>query len=541
MNSKNKIFLGNILLLVIFALLAGCANKDSASETKGGDSRYSDQYPLQSDSVLTWFVEAKNVLLEHKNMSETVFAKELTKRLGVQIEWIHPPASSGNEQVGIIIASGDLPDIFEANWLKYPGGPQRLIEDDVLVPLNEAVEKWAPNYSQLLAEDPAVRRGMSTDEGMLYGFSFIRGADLLRTFWGPFLRRDILDKYGLAVPKTIDEWDNVLRTVKNGEGGNFVPLQFMYQSGNPNPFVQAFGDTTNGLYVGRDGKVHYGQYEDSYKNYLALFKQWYEDGLFSTEVATWGERPALRESFLNDGILASVSYPGSGIGYYLDTAKSLGKSLDLVSTSYPRINPDDGPRFGQWVPRVDTVAQWAAITTAADDLELATRVLDYGYSDEGNLFYNFGIEGESYVKDPADPELPIKYTDKVLYPENSSTTAMIAEYARANYNGPFIQAEEYILNYYKTQTQKDALFTWYKDNYGSDKVLPQLTFSPAEIDEAAQIQADLETYMNESEAAFITGNRPLSEFEDYRNQLRQIGIDRLLELYNGALVRFNER
>ena len=40
---------------------------------------------------------------------------------------------------------------------------------------------------------------------------------------------------------------------------------------------------------------------------------------------------------------------------------------------------------------------------------------------------------------------------------------------------------------------------------------------------------------------FIIGQRPLSEFDDFRNQLEEMGIARCIEIEQGALDRYYAR
>ena len=46
-----------------------------------------------------------------------------------------------------------------------------------------------------------------------------------------------------------------------------------------------------------------------------------------------------------------------------------------------------------------------------EDIELAMRVLDYAYSEEGYMYYNFGTEGETYTLD--EEGKPV-YTDLIM-------------------------------------------------------------------------------------------------------------------------------
>ena len=47
--------------------------------------------------------------------------------------------------------------------------------------------------------------------------------------------------------------------------------------------------------------------------------------------------------------------------------------------------------------------------------------------------------------------------------------------------------------------------------------------------------------MQEQTVAFITGERSLDEFDSYLDTLKQLNIDRMIEIYQIALDEFNAR
>ena len=60
------------------------------------------------------------------------------------------------------------------------------------------------------------------DEGDIYCFPFIRGDNSLMVFQGPIVRKDWLDKLGIPMPETIDDWYAMLQAFRdkdpNGNG-----------------------------------------------------------------------------------------------------------------------------------------------------------------------------------------------------------------------------------------------------------------------------------------------------------------------------------
>ena len=66
-----------------------------------------------------------------------------------------------------------------------------------------------------------------------------------------------------------------------------------------------------------------------------------------------------------------------------------------------------------------------------------------------------------------------------------------------------------------------------------------ITVAPEDTDEYAFIKSEVDTYVNENFALFVTGARSLEEFDDYLATLESMGLSRMLEIYQAAFDTFN--
>ena len=57
----------------------------------------------------------------------------------------------------------------------------------------------------------------------------------------------------------------------------------------------------------------------------------------------------------------------------------------------------------------------------------------------------------------------------------------------------------------------------------------------------ASIMSEVNTYRDEMVVRFITGQEPLSNFGDFQARLKQMGIERAIEIQQAALARYNAR
>ena len=68
---------------------------------------------------------------------------------------------------------------------------------------------------------------------------------------------------------------------------------------------------------------------------------------------------------------------------------------------------------------------------------------------------------------------------------------------------------------------------------------PSFGFSPDELDEKAQLEQQLHTYVDEQIARFINGQNNMdSDWDSFINRVERLGAERLEEIYNTAMNRY---
>lgn len=541
-----RVFAFSFALLWLAALLAACSSGGGTPAAGNGGDVQSEPaetaetttYPIQTDKKLTYWGEISANLTGLKaSHNDIPFFQDWQKNTGVSLEFSAPPTGQAKEALNVLLASGDLPDMVEYNFLSFPGGPEKAIGDGYIIKLNDLIDQYAPNLKKYLQENPDVDKMIKTDSGNYYAFPFIRGDEYLRVFQGPIIRKDWLDELGLPVPETIDEWTATLRAFKEKKGAaaplSFVSKpRFFNESGN-GAFIGAFG-VNRGFYQ-EDGIVKFGPAEPGFKEYLSLFRDWYAEGLLDKNAAT-ADSKALDSNMASGATGATVGNTGAGIGKWQPLIEENDPDGVLVAAPYPVLHKGDTPKFGQRNQAYSSEGT-VAVTTSAKDPELAVRMLDYGYSEEGHMFFNFGTEGVSYNMIDGYPT----YTDLLTKnPDKLAPAQMISMYTRASYNGPFVQDKRYAEQYFALQTQRDAVEIWQKTDSAKYN-LPSITPTPEESAEYATIMNDIDTLVDEMTLKIILGTEPLDSYEDYVNKMKSLNLDRAIEIQTAALQRYNNR
>lgn len=512
-----------LLLLIGVAALAGWAAGDAEADAATSDV-----------PTVTWYRQAPGVIATiEDDWGDAPIWQAYQERVGVNVEFIQVPQDASNH-LSLLIAAGDYPDMIDNRWGNYPGGPAQAIADEVILPLNDVFEQYAPNISALIDEMMATGPGnvlaMQTGEGEFFGFPMLRFDDEAMVFVGPQLRADWLETVGQDVPETIDDWTEVLTAMRDEY--DVAPLSGGVDIFNGrnifggSAFASAY-EVVLEWHVA-DGMIKHGFGQPELGPFLAQMNEWYEAGLIDPEFVT-NDRSVFENKVFNGSVGAFIGFTGSSMGAYLNAMSERDPEFDLVGARYPVLNRGDYPYYGQRSGNV--VPRASAISTTAPDVEAAARFLDFAYGDEGNMLVNFGVEGISYELEAGFP----RYTDLITNnPDGLSMAAAMGLYTGMSTGGPAVQDGQYAVQYLLQRPQQvDAVEKW-KETNAIEHLVVGLNPDPENADEFGAIWSEITTFAEENILRFITGARPVSEFDEYLEQLDSIGFETAREIMQAA-------
>jgi putative aldouronate transport system substrate-binding protein len=298
-------------------------------------------------------------------------------------------------------------------------------------------------------------------------------------------------------------------------------------------FVGAFG-VKKGFYLDQ-GHVKFGPIEDGYKQFLATFRRWYAEGLIDKNIATVDTK-TMDSNMISGRSGASIWNAGAGIGKWQPIVQEKDKKALFEPVPYPVLKQGERPKFGQRSYAYEGTGG-VAISSKSKHAEEAAKLLDYGYSPEGHMLFNFGVEGTSYNMKDGYP----KYTDLILNnPDKLAPAQALAMYSRASYFGPFVQDIRYMEQFYTLPQQKKAVQLW--SNTDADKnMMPQVPKTELESAELSSIMNDVTTLVDEMSLKIILGVEPVDAFDTYVSQIKSLKIDRAIQIQEQALERDRRR
>lgn len=502
------------------------------------DGLYAYTLPLTTEEVsFTYFCTMSPMWASYMDSyddNDSVLAlKEMT---GASISYQAYIPENAQIQFALMVASGEYADFIKGGIDMYTGGMDAAVDDDIFIDLSRYLD-MCPNYSYLLNADPSFKRDLITDGGNLSGFLAYKEASIVGAKTsGAAIRGDWLNTLGLDVPTTYDELHDVLTAFKNELGVSYPMTVSSYMddrwskslsSGfDTNAFFTMSPGLSVPIYV-KDGEVKFSMMEDSYLEYLTLICTWYSEGLINENI----------ESITNETTYADDVYNGR-TGYFtdqIDRLELLGASC-VDEGAYFVMTPAMRKTAGQTLHFNSTgynPADSTQITTACSNIELACKWFDFHYGEECSMLSMYGVNGLTYTYG-ADGEP--KYTDLIV--NNPDFSEMVA---KAMFVLPdevaYITINTAISTY--TEAQRDAFAVINSGNSDSEYVYPSgATMMIGEDERFRALFGDIGTYIQENVIKFVKGDRPLSEYDDFKAQLKDIGIDECISLYQAAYDRY---
>lgn len=520
-----SLFLAAMLLLGAAALAEEGARYDLAALG----------LPLSEEKVtLTfWWPQAKD-LGELSSPGESELIQYLEEITNVHIDWIVPANGSEETAYQLLYTSDEMPDIVmqsRSPMLVYRNGQDAAIDDGYFVDLNDYLD-CMPNYLAFLDTQPEYKTMVVTDTGKREAMyqSFYRPCE---TECGIVLRKDLLDKAGLDVPVTYDDWHTVLTAFK--EMGVYAPLYLMNNGATTyNEWSAGFG-VAQGFYA-ENGTVKFGAIEEGWKEYLTLMQNWYAEGLLDPDfMARTGSRTDKDTELLySDNIGVWYDWTTRCDANYVQRGAQNPEFLAL-GVLPPKKNADDVTHLR--CNDVRTSARYS-ISATSKHPDIAVRWLDLFYNwdiaqdanygmDDGRSF-NYGEDGKRYLNSE------FRYNN----PEGVSSSAFFAKYG---FKDPPLRIQDFQQDIF-LPLQRQSMENWTAESAKDDWDMPSnLTMSAEESNTYNMVMADVTTFVNENAVQFITGAKSFDEWDAYVETIRGMGIDEVTAIEQAALDRYLSR
>ena len=521
---------------------------------------------LATDKV-TYYVRGGSAEYEPYIYPGLVGLLKIQQMADVEIEW-EVVCGSGDEiktQYLAKMSSGTYPDVLQ--WIHnmdYVGGVSQLYADGVIIELNDIIDKYMPNYKALLEAHPEVAKALKDDQGRYLYFTVINPLStpeekVAATYWGLEGRKDWMENVGIEeLPTTIDGWYEMLVAFRDLDpNGNGQADEIPFEAGQNglSYFMPAF-DILEGAYIDPDtGKVAFGEYTQNYKSYLETMNKWYSEGLIKD---IWNEDGSIANADVKDAaIYADLAGSWMGLSNYWEQRlpQVLEKNPNADFVAFPWIEDANGHVYACDYNIGFGDKYSTCISTSCQNVEAVARLIDAMYTEEGTNATTWGIED-------GDPILSIPETAWTqghgTYTVDENGVKHETEWANAMtenfYDGAFANKYRYAMSHvsfprwgagdYLASTRESHYVDSAKLWGSADNSLeyPASIVLSVDAQKAAAPQLDnINSYIAEMSAKFIKGEEPLTNFDNYIDQLQKMGMDDLIAAYQAAYDNFMSR
>ena len=426
-----------IALLLTASLLAGCGGgkpeAPSVEPTPDYFSDYDPNTPPTEPGDISLPISAAPITFEYWTPSfamfenlDTSFYDEIAAETGVTLNLLVPPVGTEGENFTGLVLSGDLPDFASSVKRYYQGDANKALSDGLIVRLNEAIDRWMPNYRVIVERDEATFIDCVNDAGDIWGIHTIADAPSGATT-GLGVRADWLDKLGMSVSdlETVDGLERALESFKqyttDGEG----PL-WLGEHSVCNAYVLngswGYAGVSYSPFINKDGTAVYAAYE-GLQGYAATLADWYAKGLINRNYITRSSMSAPEDMWAHGYIGAGDFGFADGDGLAsLATSSEIAPDPDfrLAAITTPKLSATDDwsdIHLRQCSPAVNTSSS-ISILSNCPDLKIACE------------YWNYVVSLAD--KNKVETELPSEYTANMdawnrvgcdwVFPENAALT-----------------------------------------------------------------------------------------------------------------------
>ncbi|ETK37830.1 ABC transporter substrate-binding protein [Microbispora sp. ATCC PTA-5024] len=534
-----------------FLALAACSSGGDSGGEKNGDALAANRDGAMADYAVGKQFKATAPLsfgILYNNhpfypiKNDWLFWSELTKRTNVTLQPNVVPLSDYENKRSLLIGAGDAPMIIPKT---YPGQEVPFVASGSVLPVSDYMDLM-PNFKEKIAKwnlQPDLDTLRQAD-GRFY---LLPG--LHEDYWADYtleVRSDVLDKLGLEVPQTWDDVHAMLKAMKE-EYPDSYPYSDRWSIPTPGGAMlnQVFGlgtgarggwgFTTGITWDPTAQKFAFTGAMDQYKQMLQFLHTLVGEKLLDPESFTQQDDQAIQK------LVSGKSFVISGnaqtlVNEYRPPLKKANPKATIVKIPVP-VGPLGPIKADSNDTRLENGIMISKKARDSKNFVAMMQFIDWlWYSDEGQVFAKWGVEGTTYTKDASDKFHLAKDVDFVgLNP--GAPKHLQKDFGFSNGVFAYGGSTELLQS-----TFSDEEIEWQK-TMNARKAMPVAPPHPLNDDEreqAALWQTPLKDHATQNTLEFILGKRSFDEWDAYVKELEAKNMSSYINLVNNAYDRYKK-
>lgn len=554
---KKIMTLSMSFILALTMILSGCSTKDNSGpkassnpSSNAGSNPSTDPtseagtFPIVEEKMTIKVMVAQTGFVDSYEDNE--FTRWLEEKTNIHIDWEVVPAANVAEKFNVAMATGDLPDLF-LNF--YPNPTQMAIYggQGLFLSLNSYIDQYGVETKKMFEAVPIAKDMSTANDGQIYGLPNVNDCFHCSMSAKMWVNKVWLDKVGLELPTTPDEFYTMLKAFKekdpNGNGKpDELPLvssKMMGNKPNSNNFetflMNAFIYNNFDHLLLNNKKIEAAYTKPEWKEGLTFIRKLYAEGLIAPESFTQ-DTSQMKSLFENQGDHVVGTFPALA----MSVVANLGGTRWL---DYEAIAPLKGPGGAQytWYRPFFPVTGAAIITNKAENPEAIFRMLDFLYSEEATMRNVYGVKDMDW-KAAAEGAVGLDGNAAKYESIVAVQSGTINKHAW-NQVGSFWNSSEMRLGFaqdFNEPSQERLLYNETLHKYEPykpdlDMLVPPLYFTQEQSTELATLEKTILDFVAETYTRFVTGDLDIEkDWDSYLATLDKMNVKRYLQIYQEA-------
>ncbi len=528
--------------VLAFALTAcgtdeGPQGEDLSANRAGAMEKYSAGDQFKATEALNFSILYNN----HPNYpmkDDWLFWKELESRTNVKFTPTAVPLSDYEQKRSLIVGAGDAPFIIPKT---YPGQEQPFVASRAILPVSDYIDLM-PNFKEKI--DKWNLQGdlnsLRQEDGKFYLLPGVH-----ENVWIDYsiaVRTDIMDQLGLKAPTTWDDFYSMLKAMKAAYPNQY-PFSDRWSKPTPGGALFNIMGSTFGAPGGwgyqhanwddKQKKFVFSGAMDQYKQMLQFLNKLVKEGLMDPESFTQADDAATQKFTSGKSFVISTNAQTLINEYRPGLAKTIptAKVVKIPVPNGPLGDVKGGSRLENGV----------AISKKARDSKNFVAMMQFidwlWYSDKGQEFAKWGVEGVTYTKD-ASGKRKLTSDINMVGLNPSGTKHLQKDYGFGNGVFAYGGTSELLQSFFSEEEQT------FQKAMNAKKTLPLPPPRPFSIEEREQAnlwETPLKDYVFQQTLQFILGQRDLAQWDTYLNELKTKNMTQYIDLVNKAADRYKQK
>ncbi|MGF7048228.1 putative aldouronate transport system substrate-binding protein [Paenibacillus sp. DS2015] len=327
---------------------------------------------------------ANSYAADLSDIGENKWVKELEALTNTNLQITLIPLKDFDKRMPILLAGDSYPDVVQMVGGASAAAMSGSVQAGLFMPLDDLIQIHAPNLWEMVPEDAWKE---TSYEGHVYGIPAWLGNSSRRA---TYIRSDLLEATGLPIPKTVDEFLNMLREFKK------LGVENPYQMREDFKYADViFGayDVLGYQYEVRNEEVVPKFFnEERMMKALNIYKTMLNEGLIPDNFAVI--RSTEYTHSINEGEAGSWTANAAGLLDFRTKVKTSvpGARVDIIASPQ---GPDKKKGYGLYSSVINSF--YINKNVSREKAIGILKFFDWMVSNEAQRFHTFGISGDTYT------------------------------------------------------------------------------------------------------------------------------------------------